>query len=251
MAKLNKRTKKFVKNKLDQTIQQRRDAKKKLKYVQKKGKRGEEAQEPDEMDAASEPEAVANEGTAASRMGVDEFLRGGFREGMEEAEEDEDEEREGGDHYDDVEDDDDLDEVDDLEDEEAHAQDLAKLAETDPEFYKYLQENDQDLLHFGQDNGNDEEDEEEAEDASAKMNAGDGSEDESERILTMDMLRQWQKGLLRHRSPRALRRLLLAFRAALDSGESNGAGRGDEPSAKAYQVQDSRVFSKLIVTTLK
>ena len=251
MAKLNKRTKKFVKNKLDQTIQQRRDAKKKLKYVQKKGKRGEEAQEPDEMDAASEPEAVANEGTAASRMGVDEFLRGGFREGMEEAEEDEDEEREGGDHHDDVEDDDDLDEVDDLEDEEAHAQDLAKLAETDPEFYKYLQENDQDLLHFGQDNGNDEEDEEEAEDASAKMNAGDGSEDESERILTMDMLRQWQKGLLRHRSPRALRRLLLAFRAALDSGESNGAGRGDETSAKGYQVQDSRVFSKLIVTTLK
>ena len=79
MAKLNKRTKKFVKNKLDQTIQQRRDAKKKLKYVQKKGKRGEEAQEPDEVDAASEPEAVANEGTAASRMGVDEFLRGGFR----------------------------------------------------------------------------------------------------------------------------------------------------------------------------
>ena len=45
--------------------------------------------------------------------------------------------------------------------------------------------------------------------------------------------------------------MLLAFRAALDSGESNGAGRGDETSAKAYQVQDSRVFSKLIVTTLK
>lgn len=215
MAKLTKRTKKFMKNKLDQTLKQRQDAKKKQKYTQNKGKRvkDEPAEENEE-----EPEVVESQAPA---MSVDDFLSGGFREGLEG--EDEEEEAE--------EDDDDLDEVDDIEDAEAHAQDLAQLAEKDPEFYKYLQENDQELLHFGQ--GEDEEEEEEDEE----------NEEEDERLLTMDMLQQWQKSLLRHRSPRALRRLLLAFRSVLSSH--------DEEVQHAFHVQDSRVFSKLIITTLK
>ena len=213
MAKLTKRTKKFMKNKLDQTLKQRQDAKKKQKYTQNKGKRVKD--EPTE-EKEEEPEVVESQAPA---MSVDDFLSGGFREGMEG--EDEEEEAE--------EDDDDLDEVDDIEDAEAHAQDLAQLAEKDPEFYKYLQENDQELLHFGQ--GEDEEEDEEKE------------EEEDERLLTMDMLQQWQKSLLRHRSPRALRRLLLAFRSVLSSH--------DDEVQHAFHVQDSRVFSKLIITTLK
>lgn len=213
MAKLTKRTKKFMKNKLDQTLKQRQDAKKKQKYTQNKGKRVKD--EPTE-EKEEEPEVVESQAPA---MSVDDFLSGGFREGME----DEDEEEEA------EEDDDDLDEVDDIEDAEAHAQDLAQLAEKDPEFYKYLQENDQELLHFGQ--GEEEEEDEEKE------------EEEDERLLTMDMLQQWQKSLLRHRSPRALRRLLLAFRSVLSSH--------DEEVQHAFHVQDSRVFSKLIITTLK
>ena len=215
MAKLTKRTKKFMKNKLDQTLKQRQDAKKKQKYTQNKGKRVKD--EPTE-EKEEEPEVVESQAPA---MSVDDFLSGGFREGMEG--EDEEEEAE--------EDDDDLDEVDDIEDAEAHAQDLAQLAEKDPEFYKYLQENDQELLHFGQ--GEDEEEEEDEE----------KEEEEDERLLTMDMLQQWQKSLLRHRSPRALRRLLLAFRSVLSSH--------DEEVQHAFHVQDSRVFSKLIITTLK
>lgn len=48
-----------------------------------------------------------------------------------------------------------LDDLDELEEDHKHA--LSKLAETDPEFFKYLQENDKELLEFGQ---SDEEDEE-------------------------------------------------------------------------------------------
>jgi nucleolar complex protein 2 len=77
----------------------------------------------------------------------------------------------------------------------AHMLELSKLAEKDPEFYKYLQENDTDLLEFnptemddGENDENDEEDEDEGEDV----------EMESEKlpILTKEILRGWQKALL-------------------------------------------------------
>ncbi|WFD18190.1 Nucleolar Complex 2 protein [Malassezia caprae] len=212
MAKATKRTKKFVKNKLDAALQQRRAAKKKTKFVKNKERRP--AAEEDEDDHEEEAADQAEE----PGMGVDEFLRGGFQEGMG----DDDEEEE-------MEDDDDLEDVEALDDENEHAQDLAKLAETDPEFFKYLQENDKDLLKFGQ--GDDEE-------------VLDAEEEEEERVLTMDMLRQWQRQLLRHYSPRALRRLLLAFRAAVHTGEK-------EVAPQAYRIDDSAVFAKLVLTTLK
>lgn len=214
MAKATKRTKKFVKNKLDAALQQRRAAKKKTKHIKNKDRR-----EPDDDEEGDHDEAEAKVDEPA--MSVDDFLRGGFQEGMGDDEEEEEE----------LEDNDDLEDAEALDDEDEHAQDLAKLAETDPEFFKYLQENDEDLLKFGQ--GDDGVDEDVAE-----------AEDDDERVLTIDMLRQWQRQLLRHRSPRALRRLLLAFRAAVHTGEK-------EETPQAYRIDDSAVFTKLVLTTLK
>jgi len=217
MAKATKRTKKFVKNKLDAALQQRRAAKKKTKYVKNKERRPAADEDEDGAEDEDEAEDKAADQADEPGMSVDEFLRGGFQEGM--GDDDDDEE---------LEDDDDLEDVEALDDENEHAQDLAKLAETDPEFFKYLQENDEDLLKFGQ--GDDED-------------VDDAEEEEDERVLTMDMLRQWQRQLLRHRSPRALRRLLLAFRAAVHTGE--------EVAPQAYRIDDSAVFTKLVLTTLK
>lgn len=222
MAKATKRTKKFVKNKLDAALQQRRAAKKKTKYVRDKSK--ERRPYNDEEDNEEEDEEDHEAKADQAGMSVDDFLRGGFQEGMGD-EEDEEEE---------LDNDDDLEEVEALDDEDEHAQDLAKLAETDPEFFKYLQENDKDLLKFGQGDDDDDMQEDEVE----------AEEEEEERVLTMEMLQQWQRQLLRHRSPRALRRLLLAFRAAVHTGEK-------EESPQAYRIDDSAVFAKLVLTTLK
>lgn len=68
-----------------------------------------------------------------------------------------------------------------------HMLELSKLAEKDPEFYKYLQEHDRDLLEF---------------DADGDDDVGDADDDIGEPdasqlpILTANILRNWQKSLL-------------------------------------------------------
>jgi nucleolar complex protein 2 len=67
-----------------------------------------------------------------------------------------------------------------------HAADLSKLAATDPEFYKYLQENDKELLDFNPED-DDGVDDSEDEAGTSKGNAT---------VLTKDMLNKWQKSIL-------------------------------------------------------
>lgn len=72
-----------------------------------------------------------------------------------------------------------------------HLMELSKLAEKDPEFYQYLQENDQELLKFDPDDEKDE--------SGADLEMGAGiPEDEEEQtpILTAKTLKGWQKALL-------------------------------------------------------
>lgn len=161
---------------------------------------------------------------------MDAFLQGGFEADM--GSESEDDEASAAD-------DDDLDAMDDVSDDEGgHVQDLEKLKETDPEFYKYLQENDRDLLQFGQGG-----DEAEAMDADDDDEEAEASDEDTIPVVTPEMLRQWQRALLRHNSLRALRRLLLAFRSAVYTG--------DEEGEYAYRIEDGPIFSKVLLTTLK
>jgi nucleolar complex protein 2 len=76
----------------------------------------------------------------------------------------------------------------------SHMLELAQLAEKDPEFYKYLQENDRELLEFtttpdGDDEMDDEDD---------VMDEDDNEEEIGEGlpVLTTGILKTWQKALL-------------------------------------------------------
>lgn len=98
-------------------------------------------------------------------------------------------------------------------------QDLKALAEKDPEFFKYLQENDAELLNFDEKSGplmgdvemdDDEEDADEdsdEEDESEKKGKGKGKESKKDKklaakekkkdqVLTKEMLKTWQKHIL-------------------------------------------------------
>jgi nucleolar complex protein 2 len=123
-------------------------------------------------------------------MGVDDFMGGGFVDGMGAGGSDDDDEE-------DVDDDDaSLQDIEDLSDEEEdHAQDLAKLAKRDPEFFKYLQENDQELLDFGNDDGEEDEDMEEEEASPVQKGKKKAIEKRAE-VVTSAMLKGWQKSIL-------------------------------------------------------
>ncbi|KAG8687678.1 Nucleolar Complex 2 protein, partial [Ceratobasidium sp. 423] len=79
--------------------------------------------------------------------------------------------------------------------------DLAQLQKNDPEFYKYLQENDRELLDFNPDDMEFEEDE-------------DMEESDEKPVLTSEILKSWQRSLIETHSLRTLRKLLVAFKAA-------------------------------------
>ncbi|KAI0297010.1 Noc2-domain-containing protein [Multifurca ochricompacta] len=176
--------------------------------------------------------------TGLKGMSVDDFLGASFMEEEERAKP-----IDGSSGPEDEDDDDgDLDEsdgasfasVDELEDEgNAHMLELSNLAEKDPEFYKYLQENDRELLEFNAD-GDDYDD-----------SVGDAIESDDDQLptLTEKILRTWQKSLLETRSLRALRKLLVAFRSA--------ALMNEEGKVLAWTIDNPAVYDKLVKTALR
>ncbi|KAL5520417.1 hypothetical protein ACEPAG_9641 [Sanghuangporus baumii] len=183
-------------------------------------------------------EGMSDEETSKFKgMIVDEFLKGGFMEGSS----DEDGSEEGEEASDGEGDDDNASfaSVDDLEDEAAaHKLELDKLAEQDPEFFKYLQENDRELLDFDV-----MEDEDEEMDDEEVVEGNDDDDEMKAPTLTKEILRRWQKAILEHRSLRALRRLLIAFRAAVHMN--------DEDQVLAWTIDSPSVYEKLVTTALR
>jgi nucleolar complex protein 2 len=117
-------------------------------------------------------------------------------------------------------------------DSETHKGDLNALAEKDPEFYSYLKENDAELLEFA---GNSEDNLVEVDALSdsevegtpkkkrrkLKDTAPDGKEgDETE--VTAAVVKKWRIALTKNNSLRAMRQVVLAFRAAAHVNEDDG-----------------------------
>jgi len=137
------------------------------------------------------------------------------------------------------------------------------LAEKDPEFYKYLQENDPEALDFDEDadlaeidtlSGSEDEEQPKKKKQKKSKKAqpvdSDDEEEEEEAVaenaaeLTQAMVLKWKKAMSAEHSLRAMRQTVLAFRAAAHVNEDDG-------KEYKYTISNPEVYHELLVTTLQ
>ena len=114
----------------------------------------------------------------------------------------------------------------------AHKKELEALAKKDPGFFRYLKENDAELLEFGE-NGELEEldvvtqDMEEEDNMQLENNAGDNLEltntDKNENEVSKSMVDRWRIAMNEKKSLKATKELSLAFRAAVHPNNDDKA----------------------------
>lgn len=161
--------------------------------------------------------------------------------------------------------------LDDSEDDSADDKDtgmskgaMDALAENDPEFYKYLKENDPEALDFDQDadlaglddlSGADEPKRRTKKEKNKKkqIDVLDEDEDEDDDVeaegtdkieVTKGMVAKWTNAMTEQHSLRAMRQVVLAFRAAAHVNEDDG-------KEYKYTISSPDVFHELLVVTLQ
>lgn len=131
--------------------------------------------------------------------------------------------------------------------------DMDALAGKDPEFYKYLKENDAELLDFDEDGSLDEIDqsseEDDAQGAKAKKgkkgqrDSRSGEKDEGSNV-TRAMIKKWKTAMMEEHSLRAMRQVVLAFRAA-------AFVNSEDTKEHKYVISSPEVYHDLLVVALE
>ncbi|KAI0151674.1 Noc2p family protein [Xylariaceae sp. FL1272] len=122
------------------------------------------------------------------------------------------------------------------------------LAKDDPDFYKFLKENDPDALDF------DDADLAEVDDLSAseeedqpKKKRKKAAADADDNELTQEMVNRWKARLTESHSLKAARQVVLAFRAAAHLNEDDVDG----VRKQAYTINSPEVFHDILLVALK
>jgi nucleolar complex protein 2 len=174
-------------------------------------------------------------------------------------------------------------EEEDIEASEARMKkELEKLSKTDPDFHKYLKENESSLLEFGNDDDDDMDDGEEEdyvqdEDAMGEILSDDDNEDkevtdesikkqfekqqrmqENKFLLTPQRLEQVEQSAFEFHSIKGLKRIISAFRTACHLSDANRKDEdvdSDDEEAmrsrkKEFQITSPVVFDRLMSVCL-
>lgn len=267
-----KSTKKFVTKHLKDTIDKRKEHAKIKQRQQIKAKRkarnvsdNARVEDVGEKADVSEPKQKSD---AFSKMSVDEFFQGGFELPEEEKEgkkkspqtlgkrkRDDVQASSGGDsdsnssvEEDRVFSDEEEQGSDEDMDPDTHKDDLDALAEKDPDFYKYLKENDAELLDFKDDHLELSDAEETPKKKRTKgKKAGEDQDKEANddgSEVTIAMVKKWKVALSEDHSLRAMRQVALAFRAAAHINSQDE--KGDK-----YSIPSPEVYHEVLLTALE
>lgn len=255
----SKATKKFEKRHLKDTLQRRKEVAKIKQKKQVKDKQKARRAKENEREEAEKPKAARTEanGEHFKDMTVDEFFQGGFeipekpskkksksqsvpvqtgkrkRTAVEANDGNKDESESDSESVDSVEAfpiaPDSGSEIESEDDDVDHRQQLESLKERDPEFYKYMKENDPELLDFEDADLAEIDllsDDDETPRKKRKTDKGSTSDSEDEEEtsseVTKAIIRKWEKAMSEQNSLRALREVVLAFRAAAHLNEETG-----------------------------
>ena len=243
MAKKAKSTKKFEKNQLKSTLERRKDfAKVKQRHKQKE-KRNKDAANAQESNSDDEPKTLPTE---VENMDRDDFFQESMPLPTMTKSTSKKRKRENGAEKAHEPASDSVSSVGSEEDDEDHRGQLEALAANDPEFYKYLQENDAELLDFDEDEDEEEENGDATRDGeNEKPSKKQKTTNEPEiTVITVAMVNKWKDAMVEQQSVRSLKQLIFAFKAAAH-------GEDEEKQGQRYSIPSSDVYHEIMVTALQ
>ena len=262
-----KSTKKFEKKHLKDVLENRKSfAKVKQRHQKndkKKARKAKDNEVVDEEERSSAAQKKQNERDKASEafksMTVDDFFAGGFdipevsqkngktvigkRKREEEAADDNHQSSDGSVDLDRVQSDSDGGD-ESGEEEQGHKGDLAALAKKDPDFYKYLQENDAELLDFDDATLKALSEDETEKESPKKKRKSETKDAKPENTVTTAMISRWKTSMATNHSTRAMREIVLAFRAAVYSSEQT-------TKAFKYTISSPEVYHQILTVALQ